>query len=251
MEKVNYVEVNYGDIKKHNKLDTLDLVKFTNYLFHGCRRGMIDESLNKLTDFSTKADIFISYLKDNINNILDKKGIDPEGKIRGLERVYVHKKIKNFEYGDFYLTSSYLTAIRFSKNGAGELGELAYLCAIDIKKLGIEFEDKNINEISDYIINKYNQYSKTEKVILAVDNVSFDDLRYEKGNEIDDYYKKFLYKNNKVSLTRESIFNFRLKNLGKYKFYLIKEDDFLKFIPLFTNIKEDEMESYKKKNHID
>ena len=162
----------------------------------------------------------------------------------GAPSLAFYKEASNFEYGDFYLSTNFLTAITFSAFSAGELCDLSYLCACDIKNLNITFKDEKINKIMESIIKKHDKYEKTEKVILAVRNVNYNDLKTESGHKFTDFHIERMYES-EVSLYGEVNNNVRLTNLPLYDFCLISESDFLKFIPLFTNIKEDEVTELK------
>jgi len=250
MEKINYQEIRFDNFELINDdVEDLRTDIFTKFLFNGSRKVVIDKSVDELTMMFKQNNTFLSYLKDNIHGILDAMNISLDErykKIRYLYRVDVYNEISNFEYGDFYLSTNFLCAITFSALAGGELYELAYACAIDIKELNIVFSDDKINLIMKNIINNYHEYEKSEKVILAVKNVDFNDLKTESGSEYTkDFLKERLYEN-EVTLSAQTNNNVRLSNLNKYTFYLIHEDEFLKFIPLFTNIKESEV--YKLKN---
>lgn len=248
MEKIKYQEIRFENFKLNNDVEDLRTDVFTKFLFNGSRKVVIDKSVDELMMMFKQNNTFLSYLKDNIHGILDAMNISLDErykKIRYLYRVDIYDEISNFKYGDLYLSTNFLCAITFSALVGGELYELAYACAIDIKKLGIVFSDDEINLIMENIINNYYEYEKSEKVILAVKNVDFNDLKTESGSEYtEDFLKEYLYEN-EVTLSVRTNKNVRLSNLNKYTFYLIHEDEFLKFIPLFTNIKEGEVAKLK------
>ena len=247
MEKIKYKEIKYDDFKDYKWNGVQDEERCTKFLFHGSRKGLIDEEPEKLEVFFKENNIFMSYLKENIYGILNEMGLNREEqykKIRGLYRIDMYKECKSFEYGDFYLAANFLSAADFTRFKAGELCEVCCLCAKDIQKLGIVFKDDEINKLMGRIVERHEEYGETEAVILAVENTSFDDLCWDDGSKINVYDEEsmeFVY-DLEVSLYDRSNRNYRLNNPANYEFLLIHRADFLKFIPVFTSIKENEVD---------
>ncbi len=243
MEKIVYKEIRYDDFKDYKWNGVQDKDRYTKFLFHGSRKGLIDESPEKIEAFHNECDAFMSYLKENIFQILSEMGFSREEmykKLNRLPRVETYKNVKTFEYGDFYLTTDYLMAMSFSAYEAGELCDSCYQIALDIEKLGLVFKDERINELMETIIKKHEKYGGTEKVVLAIPDVLFDDMRSEAGGFYKDSIRKRLYeaKGSLGALRRMSV---RLNNPSNYEFLLIHENEAEKFIPLFTDIKEEEV----------
>ena len=247
MEKIKYKEIRYDDFKDYKWNGVQDEERCTKFLFHGSRKGLIDEDPAKIETFHNECDTFMSYLHKNLFRILEEMGLSRKEqyeKLHRLTRVEIYNKHKNFEYGDFYLTANYLLAASFSAYEAGELCDSCYQNAMDIKKLGIVFQDDEMNKLMERIIQKHEEYGKSESVILAVSNVLFDDMRDETGRAYKEIIRRQAYES-KVSLNGVWQASFRLSNPNNYEFLLIHKAEFLKFIPLFTDIKEEEMDELK------
>ncbi len=246
MEKIRYREIRYDDFKDYKWSGMQDKERFTKFLFHGTRKGPIDESMEKIETLHNECDAFMSYLKENIFRILSEMGLSSEEqyeKLHQLLRVEIYKKTM-FEYGVFYLTLNYLLAMAFSAYEAGELCDSCYQNAMDIKKPGIVFEDEKINGLMERIIEKHEEYGKTEKVVLAVPNVLFDDMQFEGGSLGKDLLRTNLYYG-KVDLRSSCNQNMRLNNPGSHEFLLIHENEIKRFIPLFTGIKKEEVDELR------
>ena len=154
-----------------------------------------------------------------------------------------------YQYGDLYLTSSYTTAIVFAHNAGGELGTSAYSQCKGFHDWGIAL-DADTEIAARLVVEEYQKYCNSEKIILLFYGVNFHDLLHEGGTpfmiplndeedvvfmreEIEDLYESCKDSDDMIART-----NFRLKNLNAYSAYALREKDFRIGFSEFTNIQD-------------
>lgn len=231
-------------------------------LFHGTRKYALEVGEEERKSFFAACDTVMRFAKK-----LGYSNIIPEDKSREYRRksnryfldslVYSYGD-SHFQYGDFYLTSSYTTAISFARNAGGELGEQAYSQCVGFKDFGIDLAPE-AEEASRIITEGYEKYKKSDKMILVFTGVRFSDLCYENGcsfhipsndegvpvyssSEIRNLYK-YAKDSDRFVHTR----NFRLKSTDNYPALALYEKDFRWGLGLFTAIKDpdDFMKKYE------
>ncbi len=220
-------------------------------LFHGTRKYALEVGEEERKSFFAACDTVMRFAKK-----LGYSNIIPEDKSRDYRRkgnryfldtlVYTHGD-KSFQYGDFYLTSSYTTAISFARNAGGELGEWAYSQCVGFRDFGIDLTPE-VEGASGIITKEYEKYRNSEKMILVFTGVRFSDLCYENGisfhipandagepiyssSEIRNLYK-YAKDSDRFVHTR----NFRLKSTDNYTALALYEKDFRWGLGLFTAI---------------
>ncbi len=213
-------------------------------LFHGTRRLALSASNNERESFYSACKTVMNFAKNYAyNNTLDEDKINIYRKEKNPyfldTAVYLYNTNK-YNYGNFYITSSYTCALSFSCYAGGELGEYAYsqyrgFCDFDIEL------DTTIKNAGEIIKKEYEKYCKSEKVILIYKNIKFTDLITEGGtpfiasNKDSEYIK---YKINSLYKNPHANNNFSLLNLENYTALALPEKDFRTGFSLFTNIKD-------------
>ena len=263
-------------------INSLDEIKFEckNYqrfcipLFHGTRRHMISLSKEERQSFFSTCYSVLEYLKTILNDEPSLWNKLDNYEVEMLKTEYLHassysiqqffKRDKTYEYGDLYLVKRPETAMSYAKAPNGELGDLAYLAARFLKNLAIDIPN-DLNICLETVCNYHSRYLNDERVVLVLPGANFDDLStmsgvplhewYESESEIqedfDGYYSSVLeYKD----FTDQS--SFRLENLNKYAFYLVREsmfDDLEKTIikSFLNNYISTALAALKKNNYID
>ena len=252
MEKIKYSVLENLNDYKNLKIDTSDFKICRQPLFHGTTRLALDsgpEVMEKIHEQSlTILKAVKQYYQDHMSDPRFFDRLDEYHKKSGNHHfcdavTTTIGDIRNFSYGDFYVTTNYLSALNFSCLSMGELGKRAYYNAIALKELKI---DLGIDEAIDYIIEKHNQFVNSERVILLIDDILFEDLYTERGypvlsqdeNGNPDYFMCELAYDSEVSESIQNNNNYRVNNLKKYTFKLIKQPLFREGIGCFTEIKD-------------
>ena len=251
MEKIKYIELDNLSDYRELKIDTTDLVTCRQPLFHGTTRLAIDHP-DLMESINHHGAIILKAVKQWYLSKCNEPGFYDELDAF-CDRTKNHAfcdavtttfgTVSNFSYGDFYLTTNYLSALTFSSLKLGELGKRAYYNALGVKELGLNL---GIEESIDYIVDIYPQFENSERVILMIDNALFDDLTTERGHPLlfinkkgeKDYFFCQRAYDSEVSETVEDNNNYRLLNLSKYTFKLIRKEFFREGIGCFTLIKD-------------
>ena len=213
-------------------------------LFHGTRKRALSTSKSERESFYSACKIMMEFAKNfDYNDALDEDEINIYRKEKNpyfLDTpVYLYKTNK-YNYGDFYITSSYTCALSFSCYAGGELGEYAYAQYKGFCDFNIEL-DATIKNAGEIIKKEYDKYNKSEKVILVYKNIKFTDLIIEGGTPFITSNKDSEYTRYKISRLYETPHannNFSLLNLGNYTALTLPEKDFRTGFSLFTNIKD-------------
>lgn len=214
-------------------------------LFHGTRKYSLEISEEARQIFNEACNKILAFARTLIRN----------KKIEYNIVVNTAKQCFAFEYGDFYLTLSFTRAIDYSYNVGGELGQNIYKVCQVIKSKNIELTDEIRNAI-DIVSSEYEKYEKSEKVILVVNDINFNDLYNRNGSKlIDSLELNEDAKEEIVDLyTEEETSNceldrdFMVKNIGDYKIHVVQEKDFRQGIKFFTKI--DNVDEYIKNHNI-
>ena len=250
MEKIKYTILDNLNEYKNLAIDKEDYVVCRQPLFHGTTRMAIDCDSNVIERIRNQALIVInaykSYIKENIDKPECQEWLNNHHK-RFVDQEYVISQVghaNSYQYGDFYVTTNYLEALRFSMAGFGELGQIAYRCAVALKELPV---DLGVNDAIDFIIDEYNRFQNSERVILVLENVLFEDLLNELGYPIiyknengkRDYTNcKEIYRTKVASAHQIFSRSYRVKNLNKYTLKLINKPLFREGIKCFTQIED-------------
>ena len=222
-------------------------------LFHGTRMYALQASEKDRESFYAACDRIISFAEKLIRSCPVADDILEEY-LRTknplfLGSVVSQYKTAAYEYGSFYVTTGYPTAITFANNCGGELGRWAYAQCVGFQELGIDL-DTEIRDAATVVMEEYKKYENSEKVILVFCNVRFTDLRTERGEPFlicdengtpDETYNArrihMLYKT-KVTDRMKSIRSFRLDKCELYTAHLIRQKDFKKGFSVFTEIRD-------------
>lgn len=233
-------------------------------LFHGTRRYALTASKDEREWFFGACDKVIAFAKQWRDS--GKIDWDKVREYNKVNRYFIYASVVEqygrplYQYGDFYLTSSYTSAISFSCNSAGELGEYAYSQCKGFTDLGIQLDEETLNA-AKVVEEEYPKYRNSEKVILIYCGVKFEDLSSERGysyssmmeqmgvEEFASYIKSFIYDKVKDTDDGRRHFNFRLLNSDRYLPLELSETKFRKAFALFTKITD--VDSYIKKQRWD
>ena len=220
------------DFENYVKSQQNDYVFCSRPLFHGTRRYAIEVCPQKRLEFFDacyKVALFARKL------ILEKK----------IEYNIVIMQVgvnTAFEYGDLYLIDTYTTAISYANNVAGEIGKNVFLACKNIKQAGINL-DATMQRLVDRVMQEYENYEASEKIVLVYQNVKFTDLYTIGGSSFiepdDEEYTRFMIDDlyyEKEKLGRFPNTSFRLKNVEKYEAYIIREADLRKGFKSFTEV---------------
>ncbi len=204
-------------------------------LFHGTRKYAIEVSEEKRQAFYNACREVALFAKELIK----------AEKIPFNTVVYGFNESSVYEYGDFYLTTTFSCAVEFSYQAGGELGKNVYSVCMNIRNSNIEVSAE-IKDKIDLITAEFLKYEKSEKVVLVYEGIKFDDLYTNGGHkfieslELDEYEKEDiedLYKE-KETQTLATNTSLRIKNPKNYEAYSISETDFRKGFKVFTEIKD-------------
>jgi hypothetical protein len=218
-------------------------------LFHGTRRYALQvtetdrnrfyEACNTVMRFAQELDFRDKIDKDEL--ALYQRKTNP----LFLEAaVYAFERCRSFEYGDLYLTTGFSTAFSYAHDAGGELGERAYRQCEGFNHFAIELDEHTL-EAAKIVIEEYEKYRNSEKVILAYFGVKFTDLLHEGGSPFwrdDEEYMqeeiKYMYEDAIDTDYSQSNESFRLINPDKYMPYILPEKDFRKGFEFFTKIQD-------------
>ena len=193
-------------------------------LFHGTRQYAIECDQSLIEQMKKHCFIVLEKVRDYYNTlsyeVLEKyQNYGYESGFRYFASYLVQDfgKYKNYEYNDFYVTTrfekSYLLV--FTKYGFGEIGEFAYHNIMGLKHFEI---DLGIDESFDFILSQYPNFIKSEPIVLIAKNISCNDLRSERGYEVDKY---------------DGLPNYRLINPFDKELLVIKQELFDEATQLF------------------
>ena len=254
---LNYKEINnIGELKKVVDVDDKHC-KIP--LFHGTRRYALQVADSDRERFSAACKQVLSFAHVYFNNgKIDwdklKAYYNSSNNYYFLSTVVHQYNSTLFEYGDFYLTTSYKSAIGFAYNVGGEAGAWAYAQLKGFADWSVEL-DEDTKAAAAFVKQEYIKYQDSEKVILVYYGVSFDDLRTERG-------EPFLYKTGDEAADEqyarddiERLYNsnhakrnFRLANLHTYTAYVLTERMFRDGVVLFEN--ESDVDKFIKQHNL-
>lgn len=239
------------EIKDTNDLSSIninDTMSCKIPLFHGTRRYALQvaetvrnrfyEACNTVMRFAQELDFRDKIDKDEL--ALYQRKTNP----LFLEAVvYAFERCRSFEYGDLYVTPGFSTAFSYAHDAGGELGERAYRQCEGFNHFAIEL-DEHTFEATKIVIEEYEKYRNSEKVILAYFGVKFTDLLHEGGSPFwhDDEYMQedieYLYEDAIDTDYSQANTALRLINPDAYTPYIIPEKDFRKGFEIFTKIRD-------------
>lgn len=244
---------NYINIKKIEDLINYDVFDETTCripLLHGTRRYALQASKEEREKFYSECNIVMDFAKKiAYSNIISEETIEEYRKQhnpRFLNVLVYTKGINKFTYGDFYVTTSYSSAISFAHNVGGELGDTAYAQCLGLLHFNVEL-DNTVSSAVKIVMEEYQKYLNSEKVILVFYGVRFEDLTQEGGgrfliesnkpNSIE-YNRKRIEKlyNSADTDTVTNNQNFSLANIDTYTVYVIDEKLFKEGFSIFTKI---------------
>ena len=220
-------------------------------LFHGTRRYTLESPVEDRERFYSACDIVMHFAKELANsNYIDETQLT-EYK-RNHNRNFLNTLVyaygdNKFTYGDFYVTSSYTTAISFSHNIGGELGNTAYAQCLGFQYFGIAVDETVANAIN-IVTEEYHKYLNSEKIIIAFYGIKFSDLTRENGtpfliNAINPQQEAYnlsiirrLNKSIETDISKSNA-NFSISNLDTYTGLVIGEQLFRTGFSTFTQIK--------------
>ena len=157
--------------------------------------------------------------------------------------VYGFGRSHSYEYGDLYVTSGFSTAFSYTHDAGGELGESAYRQCEGFNHFAIDLDEHTL-EATEIVIEEYEKYKTSERVILAYYGVKFTDLLNMGGSPfwVDDEYMqeviKDMYEDSIDTDNSQSNESFRLINPDTYIPYILPEKDFRKWFEFFTKIQD-------------
>ena len=230
----------------------LPILKCKIPLFHGTRRYALEVSSDERTRFYNACKTVLKFANEYFRS--DKINWKTVQEYRKTNLLFMKAEVvsnygrPSYEYGDFYLTSSFVNAIQFSNNEAGELGKYAFGQCKGFADLGIELEP-NVLEAVKIVEEEYPKYSQSERVILVFYAVDVLDLYTESGGAYADMLNRL--GESKFKLKLETLYedcqeedncrfgqNFRLKNVSKYAPLQMVEEKFKSGFKAFTKIKD-------------
>ena len=167
--------------------------------------------------------------------------------IQFLSTVVSQYNHSDYQYGDFYLTTSYQTAIGFSYYVGGEFGSNAYSQIKGFEAWKIE-PDETTKAAAKIVVEEYEKYHNSDKVILAFFGVKLTDLYSRGGHPIlmddsDTELKetKELYEDGVDTESFRFDHQFRLINPSAYTAYVLEESKFREGFSAFTKISNVEL----------
>lgn len=244
----NYINVQKLEDLKQNNVSCAELCQIP--LLHGTRRYALQTTKEEREKFYSACNVVMDFAKKiAYSNIIPEEAIEEYQKQQNPRffNVLVYTKgINKFTYGDFYVTTSYSSAISFAHNVGGELGDTAYAQCLGLLHFNVELDD-TISSAVNTVIEEYQKYVNSEKVILAFYGVKFKDLTREGGSkfliesknpEAITYNQRLVDKLNNSADTDTMIQNknFILANIDTYTGYVIGEGLFKEGFSVFTKI---------------
>ena len=222
-------------------------------LFHGTRMYALQVSEEERKRFYSACDRILSFAKELFMNCSIDDDILMEYQrtknLMFLSTVVHQYKTSLYEYGSFYVTTSYPTAIIFANNAGGELGQWAYAQCIGFQDFQIDL-DSETRDAAKVVMEEYGKYESSEKVILAFADVRFEDLQTERGesflryndngnpNEEYNAYMIGVLNETRVADSIECVRSFRLQKHETYIAYIIRQKDFKEGFSVFTEIRD-------------
>ena len=236
------------DLKKLSEINISDTTSCKIPLFHGTRRYalQVEETVRNRFYEACKTVILFAQMFDFRNKIDNEalKSYQRKNNPLFLEpSVYAFERCSNFEYGDLYVTPGFSTAFSYTHDAGGELGERAYRQCEGFNHFAIELDEHTL-EATKIVIEEYEKYRNSERVILAYFGVKFTDLLHEGGSPFwhDDEYMQedieYLYENAIDTDHSQAHTALRLINPDAYTPYIIPEKDFRKGFEIFTKIQD-------------
>ncbi len=153
-------------------------------LFHGTRRYALQVSDEDRRRFYIACDKVISFAKKIVfAEVIDDNELFEYQRTKNnlfLNTVVYMYKTSLYEYGAFYLTTSYTNSLGFSNYAGGELGEWAYFQCIGFEDFNIELSQE-IQEAVSVIKEEYEKYHNSEKIVLVYYGVRIEDLCTQQG----------------------------------------------------------------------
>jgi hypothetical protein len=216
-------------------------------LLHGTRRYAIQTSDFDRQRFYNACKEVILFAKTLIHkNIIADDALENYQRTKNLmflsTVVYGFGCSSAYEYGDFYLTSSFSHAFSFTYNAGGELGEWAFRQCEGFEYFSIEL-DESTKAAVEIVKEEYIKYQNSERIILVYYGVKFSDMLNRGGSPfwVDDEYMQEeieeLY-NSKDTDSVETNNAFRLLNAEIYTPYVLSEKDFRAGFGIFTEISD-------------
>jgi hypothetical protein len=244
----NFINVQKLEDLKRNNVSCAELCQIP--LLHGTRRYALQTTKEEREKFYSACNIVMDFAKKiAYSDIITEESIEEYQRQQNprFYNVLVYAKgINKFTYGEFYVTTSYSSAVSFAHNVGGELGDTAYAQCVGLLHFNVELDD-TVSEAVKIVMEEYKKYVNSEKVILAFYGVRFTDLTREGGSEFlidstdpeDIEYNRVLIDklNNSAdtdTMTRNN--NFILSNIEEYTGYVISEKLFKDGFSVFTKI---------------
>ena len=222
-------------------------------LFHGTRMYALQVNEEDRKRFYIACDRIVSFAKKLIWNCpvaddkLEEYILTKNPLFLGV--VVSQYKTAAYEYGSFYVTTSYPTAITFANNCGGELGQWAYAQCVGFLDFQIDL-DTEMRDAVAIVMEEYEKYATSEKVVIVFSNVRLADLQTERGKPflsydenggLDESYNAYmmgmLYET-EVTDCSECAYSFRLQKCDTYTTYLIRQKNFKEGIPVFTKVQD-------------
>ena len=220
-------------------------------LFHGTRMHALQVNEKDRERFYVACNRVISFAKKLVwNGPVDDEILEEYIRTKNplfLGVVVSQYKTAAYEYGSFYVTTSYPTAITFSNNCGGELGQWAYAQCVGFQDFQIDL-DEETRDAAMIVLEEYKKYESSEKVILVFTDVRFADLQTERGesflicddngnpNETYNARRIDMLYETRVTDRGECARSFRLQKCEEYTAHLIRQNDFISGISVFTDI---------------
>ena len=244
----NYINVQKLEDLKQNNVSCAELCQIP--LLHGTRRYALQATKEEREKFYSACNIVMDFAKKiAYSDIITEESIEEyqrQQNPRFFNVLVYTKGINKFTYGDFYVTTSYSSAISFAHNVGGELGDTAYAQCVGLLHFNVKLDD-TVSSAVKTVMEEYQKYVNSEKIILAFYGVRFNDLTREGGSKFliesknpeDITYNRTLVDklNNSAdtdTMTRNN--NFILANIDTYTGYVIGEGLFKEGFSVFTKI---------------
>ncbi|MBR3895282.1 MAG: hypothetical protein IKJ35_09110 [Clostridia bacterium] len=217
-------------------------------LLHGTRRRAITVTPEERERFSSACHRVISFAKryyDSGKVDWERlEGYQREKDVQFLSTVVSQYNLSDYQYGDFYLTTSYETAIDFSFYAGGEIGSNAYSQVKGFEAWGIA-PDEETDVAAKTVAEEYEKHLDSEKIVLAFFGVKLADLQTRAGHPIlaDDSDAecrevKELYEDGLDEDFCRTDHQFRLSNPDAYVAHVLREKDFRAGFSVFTNVSD-------------
>lgn len=217
-------------------------------LFHGTRRYALqvaEADRNRFYEACKTVMLFAQKLafSDKIDNDALESYQRTTNPLFLATVVYGFGRSHSYEYGDLYVTSGFSTAFSYTHNVGGELGEWAYRQCEGFKHFSIDLDESTL-EATKIVIEEYEKYRNSEKVILIYYGIKFTDLLHEGGSPFwfDDEYMQedieYLYEDAIETDYSQANTALRLINPDAYTAYILPEKDFRKGFKIFTKIQD-------------